>query len=185
MRYQVRPEKLEYFGSAPSFLFAMLRHFPKKMWTFKPSPDRWSIDETILHLADSEASAYFCCRRYIAERGSLDLRFDSARWADSLGYCHQSAREALGIIRLLRKTTYGLLVALQRAASTSTVDEPIEGGLSLDDWLEHHERHILHHIAQMKQNYEIWGRTHPPRKPAFHSGRPKVSSPTAIPAARF
>jgi hypothetical protein len=185
MRYQVRPEKLEYFGRAPAFLFAVLRQFPKKMWLFEPAPDRWSIHQTILHLADSEASAYVCCRRYIAERGSLDLRFDSARWADSLGYCHQSTREALEIIRRLRKMTYQLLVALQHAARTSAAEHTMEAGLSLDDWLEHHERHILHHIAQMRENYGIWRRTHPPRKPASHSGRPNVASSTVISAARF
>src|SRR5215469_15185242 len=128
MPYKMQPEKLESFGRAPYCLVTALREFPKKMWQFEPAPDRWSIHKTILHLADSEASAYICCRRYIAEHGSLDLRFDSARWAETLGYCHQSTREALEIIRRLRKATYELLVTLQEGAKATG---SIEAQLSL------------------------------------------------------
>jgi hypothetical protein len=166
MRYQIRPEKLESFARAPAFLLNALRQFPKKMWLFEPAPSHWSIHKTILHLADTEACNYMCCRRYIAEQVSLDSQCDSARWAETLGYCHQSTREALEIIRLLRKTTYRLLITLQEAARVVTAESSVGGVMSLDDWLEHQECHILHHIGQMRQNYETWFRTHPPRKPA-------------------
>ena len=166
MRYQLRPEKLESFGRAPAFLHNALRQFPKKMWLYEPAPDRWSIHKTILHLADTEASAYISCRRYIAEQGSLDSQFDSARWAETLGYCHQSTREALDLIRRLRRATYRLLITLQESSRKVTAEPSVEEAMSLDDWLERHECHILHHIGQMRQNYEMWLRTHPPRKPA-------------------
>jgi uncharacterized damage-inducible protein DinB len=178
MRCQIRPEKLESFGRAPDALFNALRQFPKKMWLFEPAPSRWSIHKTILHLADTEVSTYMCCRRYIVEQGSLDSQFDSARWAETLGYCHQSTREALEIIRRLRKTMYRLLITLQEAARVVTAESPGEGVMSLDDWLEHHECHILHHIGQMRQNYEIWLRTQPPRKPASVLMRSNQIPPT-------
>jgi len=166
MPYKMQPEKLESFGRAPYCLLTALRQFPKKMWLFEPAPNRWSIHKTILHLADSEAGAYICCRRYIAEQGSLDLRFDSARWAQMLGYSHQSTREALEIIRCLRKATYELLVTLQEGAKRNGHGEVPTSEVSLDDWLEHHERHIMHHIVQMKQNYDIWHRSASSQKSA-------------------
>ena len=183
MPHKMQPEKLESFGRAPYCLLTALRQFPKKMWLFEPAPDRWSIHKTILHLADSEANGYICCRRYIAEHGSLDLRFDSARWAETLGYCHQSTREALEIILRLRKATYGLLITFQ-GAKANRPGEALAGELSLDVWLEHHERHIMHHIVQMRQNYDFWRRSNTPRKPAPHSGLSRVDSPSAIPSAR-
>ena len=85
-------QKVESFGRAPALLSGALRQFPKKMWLYKPSADHWSIHEIILHLADSEASAYLHCRRFIAEPGSQVPEFDAARWASSLGYFHQSTR---------------------------------------------------------------------------------------------
>ncbi|MGA6953791.1 MAG: DinB family protein, partial [Candidatus Acidiferrales bacterium] len=95
MKRDDRRQKVESFGRAPALLSSALRQFPKKMWLYKPSTERWSIHEIILHLADSEASAYLHCRRFIAEPGSQVPEFDAARWASSLGYFHQSTREAL------------------------------------------------------------------------------------------
>jgi hypothetical protein len=34
-----------------------LRDFPKEMWQWKPAPDKWSIHEVIMHIADSEANS--------------------------------------------------------------------------------------------------------------------------------
>jgi hypothetical protein len=51
-----------------------------------------------------------------------------------------------------------------------------EGSMTLEDWVERQERHIPHHIEQMKQNHEIWLQTHPPRKPASPSPRTGVPS---------
>jgi hypothetical protein len=170
-----RRQKLESFGSAPAHLSAALRQFPKKMWLYKPTTERWSIHETILHLADSEASAYIRCRGFIAEPGNLVLQFDAARWAGSLGYYHQSTREALEIIRRLRKMTYHLLFTLPESVWQHRAEHPAQGSMTLEEWIDYQERHIPHHIEQVKQTYEIWLRTHPPRKPATPSSRPSLA----------
>jgi hypothetical protein len=174
MTREDRRQVLESFGRAPALLSGALRQYPKKMWLHKPALDRWSIHEIILHLADSEASAYVRCRRFIAEPGSPVLKMDGARWAGSLGYFHQSTREALEIIRRLRKMTYQLLISLPEQVWTNTVEHPRDGQITLQVWLELQERHIPHHIEQIKQNYVIWLKTHPPRKPATPSNRPSA-----------
>ncbi len=122
-----RRKMLESFGRAPALLSAILRQLPKKMWLYKPSPERWSIHEIILHLADSEASSYVRCRHLIAEPGVAVAEFDPARWAGNLGYFHQSTREALEIIRRLRKMTYQLLVAVPEPVWSHTVEYPGDG----------------------------------------------------------
>jgi hypothetical protein len=173
----MRRQQLESFGRAPALLSVALRQFPKKMWLYKPSADRWSIHEIILHLADSEASAYVRCRRFIAEPGSPGLKFDGVRWAGNLGYFHQSTREALEIIRRLRRMTYQLLVSLPEPVWEHTVEHPAQGRLTLAEWIEIQERHIPHHIDQMKQNHEKWLASNPPRKPATPSLRSQSSLP--------
>ena len=167
----MRKEKqLESFGHAPILLAGALRQFPKKMWLYR-RPERWSIHETIHHLADSEASGYVQCRRVIVEPGSQVLRCNAARWAGSLGYFHQSTREALEIIRRLRKMTYQLLASLPDPIWSNAVERFADGLLRLEDWVDIQERHIPHHIEQMKLNYELWLKANPPRKPATPSGR--------------
>lgn len=170
-----RRQIIESFGRAPALLSMALGRFPKKMWLYKPSPDRWSIHEIILHLADSEASSYMCCRRQIAEPGLTVAEFDPARWAGTLGYFHQSTREALEIIRRLRRMTYQLLVSVPEPVWLHTVVHPSYGEISLEGWIERQERHIPHHIEQIQQNHAIWLKGNPPRKPATRSDRRDVS----------
>src|ERR1700723_535719 len=176
MNSGMRRQQLESFGRAPALLSVALRQFPKKMWLYKPSADRWSIHEIILHLADSEASAYVRCRRFIAEPGSAVLKFDGARWAGTLGYFHQSTREALEIIRRLRRMTYQLLASLPEPIWSNAVERPRDGAISLERWVDLQERHIPHHIEHMRQNYETWLKTHPPRRRPSSSRASGISS---------
>jgi len=39
------------------------------MWQYRPAPDRWTIHEIVVHIADSEANSYIRCRRCLAEKG--------------------------------------------------------------------------------------------------------------------
>jgi hypothetical protein len=161
-----RRKMLESFGRSPALLSAALRRFPRRMWLYKPSSQRWSIHEIILHLADSEASVYVLSRHFIAEPGTAPSAFDANRWAESLGYFHQSTREALEIIRRLRRMTYQLLVALPAPVWSHTIANSKLGEIELEKWVERQERHIPHHLEQMEENYRIWLDGHPPRKAA-------------------
>jgi hypothetical protein len=172
---------LESFGRAPGLLSAALRQFPKKMWLYKPSADRWSTHEIILHLADSEAGSYVRCRHLIAQPGAPIAKVDTARWAGSLGYFHQSTREALEIIHRLRRMTHHLLLAVPEPVWLHTVEHPGHGEMSLELWVERQAAHVPHHIAQMIQNYETWVRSHPPRKSATRaSTSPSGSIPLSV-----
>ncbi|HUO33892.1 MAG TPA: DinB family protein [Candidatus Acidoferrum sp.] len=161
-----RSEMLESFSRGPALLSSGLRRFPKKMWLYKPAPDRWSIHELILHLADSEATAYIRCRGFIAQPGHQILDIDPTRWAGSLGYYYQSSREALEIIPRLRRMTCRLLANLSSVVWSAEVQHPKLGSMTLERWVGLQERHIPHHLRQMSQNFEEWAKTHPPRKPA-------------------
>ena len=175
-----RREKLESFGRAPALLSAALQQFPKKMWLFKTNPEKWSIHEVILHLADTEATAYICCRRLIAEPGLPVLSFDPALWAGTLGYFHQSTKEALEIIRRLRQMTHQLLKALPDSVWLHSAENSRDRKVGLERLLEIQERHIPHHIEQMRANYVAWLGQHPPRKPATLS-RPRAGTSSAAP----
>ena len=38
------------------------------------------------------------------------------------------------------------------------VEHPVEGKISLESWMERQERHIPHHIDQMRENYDFGSR---------------------------
>ena len=154
-------QKLESFARGPALLSRELRNIPKKMWLYRPSRNRWSIHEIIHHLADREATGYVQCRMLIAQPGSRALRWDAVRWTNSLGYFHQSVREALDLIGRLRKSTYQLLVNLREDNWCYWVENPEGIQIDLGYWLDQQERHIPHHLEQMRQNYEEWLRMNP------------------------
>lgn len=157
---------LESFSRGPALLCAALRPLPKKMWLFQPSSGRWSIHEIILHLADREVNSYSSFRGFIAEPHREFAEFDAVQWAGSLGYFHQSTREAIEIIRRLRKMTYQLAVALPPAVWLRPVTHARQVEVTLESWLHEQERHIPAYIDQIQQNYALWLRVHPPRKSA-------------------
>jgi hypothetical protein len=156
MSVDKRSPRIESYGAAYQKLAAALEGFPKEMWQYRPAPDRWTIHEIIIHIADSEANSYVRCRRLIAEPGSAVLGYDEAKWARDLHYHDQSPNDALELFKWLRKQSYDLIRYLPQATWANTVDHSENGLMTLDDWLTVYERHITDHIAQMQANYDNW-----------------------------
>jgi len=151
-----RLEKIDSYGRAHAELVEALKGFPREMWTFKPSPDRWSIHEIVIHIADSEANSYVRCRRFIAEPGESLMAYDENRWGQVLRYHAQSTEEAVELFRWLRSSSHHLIRSLPESTWSNTAYHPENGTMSLDDWLDVYERHVREHIAQMQSNYEAW-----------------------------
>jgi hypothetical protein len=177
---QGRRETVELFGRGPALLTEVLRRCPKKMWLYRPAPNRWSIHEVILHLADSEAYSYICCRQFIAEPGTGVAEYDASAWAASLGYFHQSTREALVLVSRLRRMTYQILRFVPDSVWANTTQVPKKGTITLDCWLEIQANHIPHHIEQIRTNFEEWSKTHRQRKPATRLARRAATEEVAL-----
>ena len=127
------------------------------MWQWKPAPEKWSIHEVLIHIADSEANSFVRCRRFIAEPGSGVYGYNENKWAKNLDYHSQSIEDALELFRLLRKASYDLIKTVSEETwQTATVDHSESGVMSFEQWLKNYEEHIPVHIRQMKRNLEAW-----------------------------
>ena len=156
MTPDTRGRKIESYGSAYAVLAEAVQRFPREMWQFRPAPDRWTIHEILVHIADSEANSYVRCRRAIAEPGQAVMAYDEMRWAVELRYQDQSPEEALKLFKWLRIKSYRLIRALPDSAWSNTIYHPENGTMTLEDWLDVYERHAPEHVAQMQANYEAW-----------------------------
>lgn len=156
MTKEERSKKLESYADAPDGLRKALERIPREAWTYRPAPDRWTIHEIVMHIADSEANGYVRCRRLIAEPGTQIMAYDQDAWARALCYHDQDIGDALELILWLRRTTYQLLRMVPEEVWTNRVDHPEVGSITLDDWLETYERHIPIHIDQIHRNYQAW-----------------------------
>jgi len=151
-----RHSKIIAYGQAYEWLSAALKQFPREMWQYKPGPERWSIHEIMVHLADSEANSYIRCRRFIAEPGAAVMAYDENRWADLLNYHGQDPEEALELFGLLRRMSHRLIKELPDAAWSNTVDHPENGIMTMDDWLGVYTSHVPDHIQQMQATHAAW-----------------------------
>lgn len=157
MTNQERQQLIASYGQAHTVLLEALKKFPKEMWQWKPAPEKWSVHEIIIHIADSEANSYVRCRRFIAEPGSGVYGYDENKWADKLYYHDQSTDEALELFKWLRKMTYDLIQTVDEDTwKTAMVQHSENGLMSFDDWLRTYEEHVPIHIRQMKRNLEAW-----------------------------
>lgn len=152
-----RQQLIESYGNAYDVLIASLKEFPEEMWQWKPAPEKWSVHEVLIHIADSEANSYVRCRRFIAEPGSGVYGYDENKWATKCNYHKRSIDEALELFRLLRKTTYDLIKTVDEETwLTATVNHSENGIMKFEEWLKIYEEHVPIHIRQMKRNLAAW-----------------------------
>jgi hypothetical protein len=157
MTKQERNALIESYGNSYKLIIEALKEFPKEMWQWKPAPEKWSIHEVLIHIADSEANSFVRCRRFIAEPGSGVYGYDENKWAKALNYHNLSIEDSLELFKWLRKTSYDLIkMVSEETWETATVEHSESGLMKFEDWLKIYEQHVPVHIRQMKRNFEAW-----------------------------
>jgi hypothetical protein len=157
MTHSERQALLLSYRDAYGALTEALKKYPKEMWQWKPAPEKWSIHEVVIHIADSEANSFIRCRRFIAEPGSGVYGYDENKWATALHYQEQSIDEALELFRILRHSSYLRIKDLpDEVWHTATVQHSESGTMGFERWLEIYEEHIPVHLRQMERNYQAW-----------------------------
>jgi hypothetical protein len=143
---------LESFRNGPTLLAAALRRFPRKMWVYKHASNGLSIHDSVCRIADNEVIEYLRCRSLVANPDSATAGIDSVSWSGRLGYFYQDIREAMGIIRALRRFTYHFLENLPEDLWTPASDQHI----SLDQWLAIRESNYPEQIRRMERIFYEW-----------------------------
>lgn len=156
MNIEERAAKIESYGRGYEQLVEAIAWFPREMWQFRPSPDRWTIHEIIIHITDSEANSYARCRRLIAEPGESVMAYDEMQWARALDYHAQSTEDAIELFKWLRRSSYDLIKNQPEPVWEQTIYHPESGTMSMDDWLDTYERHVGEHVEQMYNVYHQW-----------------------------
>jgi uncharacterized damage-inducible protein DinB len=53
---------------------------------FKPAPEKWSIHQILIHIADSELVSTQRIKKVLAEEEPILFSVDQNAWVDGLGY---------------------------------------------------------------------------------------------------
>jgi hypothetical protein len=163
MNKQERSTKIEEYGRGYSLLEAAVAQIPREAWSYKPSPEDWSVHEILVHMGDSESMAALRIRKLIVEPGSTLMAYEESKWAQALDYRGQSAEDSLQIIRLARQTTYRLLKTIPDAVFEYSVTHPeMREPYTFDTWLEIYARHMPDHVDQMQRAFGAWKKRRAP-----------------------
>jgi uncharacterized damage-inducible protein DinB len=123
-----------------------------------PVPGTWSIQQIVLHLADSDLVMSDRMKRVIAEDNPSLLAFDETLWVKNLHYELQSAEDAANLFDLNRRLLATILRVLPDAAFARKGNHSERGPLTLAQLVESAVNHLEHHLKFIYDKREKLGK---------------------------
>jgi uncharacterized damage-inducible protein DinB len=112
--YVGRQDPLKMQAAAPGKLARAVRGLRPAQLRRRPRPGKWSIQEIVGHLADTEIVYGFRLRMMLAQPGSPIQAYDQDFWAKNLLYQRLPMAKLLERVRVLREANLQLLKSVPR-----------------------------------------------------------------------
>jgi hypothetical protein len=144
-------EPLTVAAATPAKIVSLIRGLTPRQLARRPAPGKWSIQEIISHLADTEM-VMNCRTRWIAfeDRPTL-VPFDQEKWAAGRAREKEPLAETLERFRLLRRSQVRLFRQASKTDFRRTGFHPERGVVTLRVQLETLAGHDLNHLAQIQR----------------------------------
>lgn len=136
----------------PKKLAAAVSGLPANVLRFKPSPNKWSIQEILGHLADIEIVYGYRIRQMIADEKPVIAPIDQDDWAAHLGYLEAAPAELVAQYSLNRHHNLRLLRRLKPEDLARSAYHPeIKANVNLEDMVARLAKHDANHIGQIER----------------------------------
>src|SRR5579864_688168 len=121
---QYRQRMFGYLGSAdpvkslaaaPAKLARLLKGVTPAASRKRPAPGKWSINEIVAHIADTELVGGYRIRAILGAPGSPVIGFDQDVWVTALHYDQRKLQKSFEQYRALREANLALLKTLAPA----------------------------------------------------------------------
>jgi hypothetical protein len=138
-------------AATPAQIAGRIRGLSPRLLAKRPAPDKWSIQEIIAHLTETEM--VMCCRaRWIAfEEQPTLVPFDQEKWAAGWPREKETVSEMLERFRLLRRSQVRLFRGVPDKDWQRTGNHPERGIVTLREQLETLAGHDLNHLEQIER----------------------------------
>jgi hypothetical protein len=123
-----------------------------------PIPGKWSTQQVVIHLMDSDLIATDRMKRIIAEDNPTLIGYDESRFVKNLHYDHQSAADAVKIFDLNRKLFAGVLRKLPDSAFARSGMHNERGKVTLADQINSYVKHLEHHLKFIHEKRAAMGK---------------------------
>jgi DinB family protein len=144
-------DPMEVLRTTPAAHRAILQHFPAPYLGIPEGPGKWSAQQLLQHLADSELVWGYRIRMTLAEDKPPLHRYDQDAWSDRLHYQDADIWEALDLLTFLRRVNLRVLSRATDADLTRVGLHSERGEESLDHGIRLYAGHDLVHLRQLER----------------------------------
>jgi hypothetical protein len=123
-----------------------------------PVPGTWSIQQIVIHLADSDLIIADRIKRIVAEERPLLMNADETLWAKDLLPDEQSIDDALLLMKVHRRQLARVLRKLPDAAFDRVGIHSYRGVVTAGLYIEGLNRHLDHHLKFIVEKRKILGK---------------------------
>lgn len=134
-----------------SRLAKLIKPLSKKQLSQRPEPSKWSINEILAHLTDSEIVLSWRMRLVICQNGAAMQATDGDVWSQTLDYAGQDPKVSLETFRLLRENNLRMLEALPENLWENYGMHSERGKETLADMVRMYAGHDLNHLQQIEK----------------------------------
>jgi hypothetical protein len=147
---------IEQYATAPQRLRDAVEAVPEEARKWRPSDDEFSVQEIVVHCADSETNAAARIRYLAAEDAPVILGYDPDNWASRFDYHNHPLDAALDTVAAVRANTAALVRRLPQDVWSKEGTHSESGRYTGEDWLRIYSEHVEEHIAQIGRVMEAW-----------------------------
>jgi hypothetical protein len=143
-------KNLEIAEKSPKQIAAAVSGLSDKALRYKPSPEKWSVQEILGHLADTEIAYAYRLRQMLADAKPVIAPIDQDAWARNLGYMESVPAELVALYGLNRHANLQLLRRLKSEDLKKSAYHPeLKKDVTVADLVERMSEHGASHLAQI------------------------------------
>jgi DinB superfamily len=129
----------------------MIRGLPTAKLRKRPAPGKWSINEILAHLADSEIVLGFRMRMILAVPGTPITAVDQDSWVTSGHYEKRDPAKSLDHFRVFREANLALLKSLTPAQWKQHGMHSERGRETIEHIVRIYAGHDINHLQQIER----------------------------------
>lgn len=151
-------ELIEQYAAGGARLIASIAGLTEAELKSFPVPGTWSIQQIVVHMADSDMIWVFRMKRMIAEERPLMMGYDESDFAANLLCDEQSAADAVTLFDLNRRQFARVLRKLPTAALERKGIHSERGEISVVDSIKTMVEHVDHHLNFIHKKRALLGK---------------------------